>query len=110
MDKVTLGLKIGSTSLKFVEILHKKDKCSLKNLGIEYFPLSEKQESYLNHPSFLAQKIKEVIHKYSLSSRRIVSGVEGESVAVRVIRVPYMKDNELREAIEYNYHSREFIF
>ena len=101
MNKVTLGLKIGSTSLKFVEILHKKDKCSLKNLGIEYFPLSEKLESYLNHPSFLAQKIKEVIRKYSLSSRRIVSGVEGESVAVRVIRVPYMKDNELREAIRW---------
>jgi len=101
MAKTTVGLKVGSTSLKFVEIFHKKDKHRLKNLGIENFPFSEKQEGYLNHISFVAEKIKEVIRTHRLNPRRIVTGVEGESVVVRIIRVPYMKESELREAIRW---------
>ncbi len=101
MSKVTVGLKVGSTSLKFVEILHGKDKFRLKNLGMVNFPFSEKQEGYLNQTSFLAQKIREVIHTHNLNPRRIVTGVEGESVVVRIIRVQNMKDSELREAIRW---------
>lgn len=101
MAKTTVGLEVGSTCLKFAEILHKKSKYRLKNLGIENFPFSEKEESYLNHTSFLAKKIKEVVRTYNLNPRRIVTGVGGESVVVRVIRVPYMKESELREAIRW---------
>jgi len=98
---ITVGLKIGSTSLKFVELLHKKNEYKVRNLGKEDFPLSEKREGYVNYTSFIAQKIKDVIRKYNLSYKRIVTGIEGESVAVRLIRVPYMKDSELHEAIKW---------
>lgn len=101
MSKITVGLKVGSTSLKFVELVHKKEGYRLKNISIEEFPFSEKKDGYLNHPGFIAEKIREVIRRYRLSPKRIVTGVEGESVAVRLIKVPPMKENELREAIRW---------
>ena len=58
MSKVTVGLKVGSTSLKFVEILHGKDKFRLKNLGMVNFPFSEKQEGYLNKRSYSHSQLK----------------------------------------------------
>lgn len=101
MARTTVGLKVGSTCLKFVEILHKRNQYKLKNLGIENFPFSEKEGGYVNHISFLAEKVKEIIQTYNFNPRRIVTGIGGESVVVRLIRVPYMKDNELREAIRW---------
>ncbi|MBE0478341.1 type IV pilus assembly protein PilM [Candidatus Aerophobetes bacterium] len=101
MAKMSVGFKIGSTSLKFAEIAHAKEKYRLRKLGVENFPFSEKEQRYLNNISFLAEKIKEIIRTHNLNPRRIISGVEGESVVVRVIRVPYMKESELREAIKW---------
>jgi len=102
MAKVTVGLKVGSTSVKFVEIMHGKgSRFRLKKMGVEEFPLSEKHQGYLNHSSFLAGKVQEVITLHRLNPRRIVTGVEGESVVVRIIRVPQMKDSELRKAIRW---------
>jgi type IV pilus assembly protein PilM len=101
MAKVTVGLKVGSTSLKFVEIIQRKGGFRLKKIGVEEFPLSEKSQEYLSHSSFLAGKIQEVITIHKLNPRRIVTGVEGKSVVVRIIRVPQMKDSELRRAIKW---------
>lgn len=101
MAKVTVGLKIGSTSLKFVEILHSKGRFKLKNMGVENFSFSEKKDGYVSNVSFVATKIKEIIRRYRLNPKRIVTGVEGESVVVRIIKVPYMKERELREAIRW---------
>ena len=101
MGKTTVGLKIGSTSIKFVELIHEKGAYRLKNIGLEEFPFSENQEGYVNRPTFIAQKIREIIRNCRLNPRRIVTGVEGESIAVRVIKVPWMKKRELREAIRW---------
>lgn len=101
MAKVIVGLKVGSTSLKFVEIMHGKVGFRLKKIGVEEFPLSEKHQGYLSHSNFLAGKIQEVITIHKLNPRRIVTGVEGESVVVRIIRIPQMKDSELRRAIRW---------
>jgi len=101
MAQTTVGLKVGSTSLKFVELAHEKKKWRLKKLGIENLPFSEKEGGYLNDARFLTQKMKEIIKKYKLNPKKIVTGVGGESVAVRVIKVPYMKESELREAIRW---------
>lgn len=101
MAKVTIGLKVGSTSIKFVEIMHRKNRFRLKKMGIDELPISEKQDGYLNNIDVLAEKIKDVIDSNKLNPRRMVTGVEGESVVVRIIRVPQMKDSELRRAIRW---------
>jgi len=101
MAKTTVGLKIGSTSIKFVELVHLRDGCKLRKIGVEEFPLSEKTQGYLNNVNFIAEKLKEIITTHKINSHKIVSGVEGESVVVRIIRVPQMKDSELRRAIRW---------
>ncbi|HHF98289.1 MAG TPA: type IV pilus assembly protein PilM [Candidatus Aerophobetes bacterium] len=94
-------MKVGSSSVKFVELLHKKNEYRLRKLGFESFPFSEKKEGYLNYVGFVAQKIKDIIRRYNLNSQKIVTGVEGESVAIRVVRIPQMKESELSEAIKW---------
>jgi len=84
-----------------VELLHKKNEYRLRKLGFESFPFSEKKEGYLNYVGFVAQKIKDIIRRYNLNSQKIVTGVEGESVAIRVVRIPQMKESELSEAIKW---------
>ncbi len=100
MSKTTVGLNIGSTSLKFVELIHKRGKYKLSKIGVEEFPLSEKQ-GYMSQQSLIVKSIQKVIRSYRLNSKRIVTGVEGESVVVRTIRVPKMKKRELEEAIRW---------
>lgn len=101
MAKTTVGLKIGSTSLRFVEILHSKGRYQLTKLGIESFPFVENKQHYLDSVNFVAEKIKEIVRTHKLNPGGIISGVEGESVVVRIIKVPHMKESELHEAIKW---------
>lgn len=101
MSKTITGINIGSSSLKFVELIHKRGKYRLKNIGVEEFPISESQQGYSNQENFLVETIRKVIRTHKLDPKRIVTGVEGESVVVRMVRVPKMKEKELQEAIKW---------
>ena len=101
MARTTVGIKIGSTSLKFAELAHSKGKHKLLNLGIEHLAYSEKEGRYPGYTGLLAQKLQDVVRTNNLNPRRIVTGIQGELVAVRIIRVPYMKDSELRDAVRW---------
>lgn len=104
MAKINLGLDIGTASVKVVELIHKKDSYELKNLIKADLPWVEKD---IERETATARFIKALIRKYKINTRRIISGIRGESVIVRRIRMPSMEGKEINQAIRWQ--AEEYI-
>lgn len=99
-SKELVGLDIGSSSLKLVEIqatpkgyiLSRFTQIPMeKDIIVDGVPV-ERQE--------LAVKIKEIIKKSGCKRRGIVTSLSGHSVIVKKVNFPTMDEEELRELIK----------
>jgi len=104
MAKVNLGLDIGTASIKAVELIHKEDGYELKNLIKVDLPWVEKG---IEREIATVRLIRALIRKYKINTRRIISGIRGESVIVRRIRMPSMENKEISQAIRWQ--AEEYI-
>lgn len=104
MTKISVGLEIGTASVKAVELIHKKNGYKLRKLVKADIPSPEKG---IEREVGTVKIIRDIIHKYKINTKRVVSGVGGESVIVRRIRVPLMKEEEIEQAIRWQ--AEEYI-
>ena len=89
MTKISVGLEIGTASVKAVELIHKKNGYKLRKLVKADISLPEKG---IEREVGTVKIIRDIIHKYKINTKRVVSGIGGESIIVRRIRVPLMKE------------------
>ena len=107
MPKTTVGLEVGSTGVKLVELIHRGEECQLKNLGLSQFPLHREGTDYIREEALVVHLIKGLIQKYKVNKKRVVTSVGGKSVIIRRIRVPQMKLQELDQALKWE--AEEYI-
>lgn len=86
-----IGLDIGSTSVKALELSEARDSLAITGLAVAEIP----------GPDRITETIREVLSKGKLRARRVVTAVSGPSVVVRYITVPQMKESELPAAIKF---------
>ena len=98
MARVNLGLDIGTASVKAVELINNKDGYELKNLIKIDLPWMQEN---IEKEAITAKLIKGLIDKYKVNTGRVISGVKGESVIVRRIRMPLMGQRETNQAVRW---------
>lgn len=89
----TLGLDIGSYSIKCVELVRSKDKVLLNQAAL--LPLGNQAADNL---AAVLQPLSELLRKVKDHVRIVLSG---SSLLVRCIQLPVMTQNELKEAIRF---------
>ena len=104
MAKISVGLEIGTASVKAVELIHKKNGYKLRKLVKVDIPSPEKG---IEREVRTVEVIRDLVHKYKINTKRVVSGIGGESVIVRRIRIPLMKEAEIEQAMRWQ--AEEYI-
>jgi len=98
MARVNLGLDIGTASVKAVELINNKNGYELRNLIKIDLPWMQEN---IEKEAIAAKLIKGLIDKYKVNTGRVISGVKGESVIVRRIRMPLMGQRETNQAVRW---------
>lgn len=100
-SKRILGLDIGSSSVKAVELEASSGKYKLTGFG--YAPLPSEaivQGSFMNAPA-IAAAIREACDAGGIKAKEVASSVSGHSVIVKRISLPIQSEDELDETIRW---------
>jgi len=99
--KNVIGLDIGSSSIKLVELTEEKTSYKLQNLGISALPPEAIVDGALMDSVTIIDTIRELIATSKVKTKDVVTSVSGQSVIVKKIQLPYMTDAELEESIRW---------
>ena len=106
-NKGLVGLDIGSSSVKAVELSGKPGALSLVNLGFEGLQPDTVVDGQIMELKDVSGVIAGVFAKHQFKTDRVAAGVSGSSVIVKNIVVPQMTQAELEESIDW--HAEEHI-
>jgi type IV pilus assembly protein PilM len=105
--KGLVGLDIGSSSVKAVELTGKLNALSLANLGLEGLQPDTVVDGQIMELNDVSNVIAGVFRAHQFRNERVVAGVSGSGVIVKNIIVPQMTREELEESIDW--HAEEHI-
>ncbi len=99
--KGVIGLDIGSSSIKLVELGESKNGYKLINLGIAPLPPEAIVDGALMDSVTIIDTIRELVNQTKTKTKNVVTSVSGHSVIVKRISLPVMSEAELEESIQW---------
>jgi type IV pilus assembly protein PilM len=100
--KGILGLDIGSSSIKVLELTEAKNGFELANFGIEYLPHETIVDStIMNAPAVVNAIRKLIADNHIKAPRDVATSVSGHSVIIRKITLPLMTEEEIEGNIQW---------
>jgi type IV pilus assembly protein PilM len=105
--KGLVGLDIGSSSVKVVELQGKLGSLALTNLGFESLQPDTVVDGQIMELNDVSNVISGMFRDGQIKTDRVAAGVSGSSVIVKNIIVPQMTREELEESIDW--HAEEHI-
>ncbi|HEY5886033.1 MAG TPA: type IV pilus assembly protein PilM [Pyrinomonadaceae bacterium] len=105
--KNLVGLDIGSSSVKAVELNKKGNALQLVNLGFESLQPDTIVDGQIMELNNVANVITSIFTEHQIKTSRVAAGVSGHSVIVKNIVLPQMSEDELQES--FSWHAEEHI-
>jgi type IV pilus assembly protein PilM len=105
--KNLVGLDIGSSSIKAVELQKKAGKLQLVSLGYENLQADTIVDGQIMELNNVSNVISSIFNEHNIKTTRVAAGVSGHSVIVKNIVVPQMSEEELHES--FSWHAEEHI-
>jgi type IV pilus assembly protein PilM len=105
--KNLVGLDIGSSSVKAVELAKKGSGLSLLNLGFENLQTDTIVDGQIMELNNVSNVISQIFNEHQIRTSRVCAGVSGHSVIVKNIVLPQMSSEELQES--FSWHAEEHI-
>jgi type IV pilus assembly protein PilM len=99
--KSVVGLDIGSSSVKAVELMPRPHGFELLNLGIAPLPAEAIVDGAFLNSGAIVDAIREALQSGGIKAKRAAAAVSGHSVIVKKISVPAMTLEELEESIRW---------
>jgi len=97
--KSTVGLDIGSSLVKMVEVDHSKSKPVLTKYGIVKLPPEAIVEGEMMDRSLVIEGIQECMTKAGISQKEVATAVSGRAVIVKKVVMDKMNPDDAKEAI-----------
>ncbi len=98
--KITIGVDIGSSCIKVVELKETKSGITLKRAG-----LINTQLDPANPPTskgqYLAATLAKLLAVLNIKNVSIITSVPGQSVLIRLIKLPPIPEDKIEEVIKY---------
>ena len=105
--KNLVGLDIGSSSVKAVELTKKGAGLQLLNLGFENLQPDTIVDGQIMELNNVANIIASIFNQHQIRTSKVAAGVSGHSVIVKNIVLPQMSEEELQES--FSWHAEEHI-
>jgi type IV pilus assembly protein PilM len=100
-SKLALGLDIGSSSVKLVQLKEKKGGYALQAFGVAKLPAETIVDGALMNSGAVVAAIQELLAEHKVKARDAAIGVRGHSVIIKKISLPRMTQDELDESIQW---------
>src|SRR5438128_739327 len=100
-SKLALGLDIGSSSVKLVQLKEAKRGYILEAFGVAALPPEAIVDGALMNSTAIVEAIRGLVSQYKLKNREAAIGVSGHSVIIKKISMPKMTQEELEESIQW---------
>src|SRR6187455_3002335 len=107
MGKNLVGLDIGSSSVKAVELAKKGSSLQLVNMGFENLQTDSIVDGQIMELNNVSNVISHIFNEHQIRTTRVAAGVSGHSVIVKNIVLPAMSQEELQES--FSWHAEEHI-
>jgi len=99
-SKTIVGLDIGTSSVKLVELKNVNDHWKLIAMGVADIPReSLEAKSPDQQRVVVADTIKKAYEKSGIKIKKVATSLSGESIIIRYVKMPFMTDEELRKTI-----------
>ncbi len=105
--KNLVGLDIGSSSVKAVELQKKGAVVQLMSLGYEELQPDTIVDGQIMELNNVSNVISNIFNAHTIKTNRVAAGVSGHSVIVKNIVLPQMSEAELQES--FSWHAEEHI-
>jgi len=105
--KSMVGVDIGSSSVKAVELQGKNGDFQLVSLGYESLQPDSVVDGQIMELNAVSSAIGNIFTEHKIKTSKVAAGVNGHSVIVKNIVLPQMTDDELRES--FAWHAEEHI-
>ena len=99
--KDVIGLDIGCSSIKLVELKGDKNGFKLQNLALSPLPPEAIVDGALMDSVTIIDAIRDLITSSRTKTKDVVTSVSGHSVIVKKISLPFMTEAELEESIQW---------
>ena len=106
-NKSMVGVDIGSSSVKAVELQGKNGDFQLLSLGYESLEPDSVVDGQIMELNSVSNAISNIFNEHKIKTNRVAAGVNGHSVIVKNIVLPQMSSAELQES--FAWHAEEHI-
>ena len=97
--KNLVGLDIGASSIKVVQLKEKAKRYSVVRSGFATLPPQTIVDGHIMNSGAVTESLMRLFKDNKISQKEVAIGVYGQSVIVRKITVPMMTAEELEEQI-----------
>ena len=99
--KNIIGIDIGASSIKLVELNEGKGGLKLQNLAISSLPPEAIVDGAFMDSVTIIDTIRDLVTTSKVKTKDVVTSVSGHSVIVKKISLPFMTEAELEESIRW---------
>jgi len=99
-SKSIVGLDVGSSSIKAVELKKGRNGIEVAHLGLEALAPDIVVDSMIVDSGTVSSAISKLFAENSIKTKNVATAVSGHSVIVKKISLPAMSDAELSDTIE----------
>lgn len=105
--KSMVGVDIGSSSVKAVELQGRGNDLQLLSLGFETLESDSVVDGQIIELNAVSNAISNIFNEHKIKTAQVAAGVNGHSVIVKNIVLPQMSEGELQES--FAWHAEEHI-
>lgn len=102
-----VGVDIGSSSVKAVELRGKSGDLQLVSLGYQSLEPDSVVDGQIMELNSVSNAISSIFNEHKIKTSKVAAGVNGHSVIVKNIVLPQMSSEELQES--FAWHAEEHI-
>src|SRR5438128_189736 len=99
-SKALIGLDIGSSSIKAVELRRMGKEISVSKLALELLPPEIVVDGAIVDPGHVSNSIARIFTDQKMTGKLVATSVSGHSVIVKKLSLQPMTDEELEGAIQ----------
>jgi type IV pilus assembly protein PilM len=99
--KDVVGIDIGSSSVKLVQLKQQKGGYQLVNVGLMPLPPESIVDNALMDSTSIVETIKSLVNSLNVKEKDVACSISGNSVIIRKILLPSMPPEELEEQIQW---------
>ncbi|MDY6854032.1 MAG: type IV pilus assembly protein PilM [Thermodesulfobacteriota bacterium] len=105
--KDLIGLDIGSSSVKILELQNTRKGYALKNVGIAFLPQGTIVDGALKEPQIISDIIRDLVASLKIKAKNVATSISGHPVIIKNISLPSMTEKELEDSLEFE--SEQYI-